>query len=245
MTIAAIHQTQYFPYLGFFHKLAQADIFVVMDNVEFLRRGLQHRNKIKTAQGDQWLTVPVLHRQKQLINEVKINPDFPWARKHWGALCTNYSPAPYFDLYADDLQEILFQDWKSLHELNLTLLIWTMRALSIDIPIVQLSELPVTGQKSQRLIEACQAINADTYLSGIGGKNYMNLDEFEAANIKVIWQNFTPPIYPQLFSDVGFIPNLSILDVLFCCGPDSCQFLADPVPASLKPLTELALSHAG
>lgn len=227
MTIAAIHQPQYVPYLGFFHKLSQADIFVVMDNVEFLRRGLQHRNKIKTAQADQWLTVPVLHRQKQLINEVKINPEFPWARKHWGTLRTNYSPAPYFDWYAEELQHLLFQDWHHLHELNLALLLWVMKILEINIPVVKLSELNASGRKSQLLIEACLAVNADTYLSGSGGKSYMDLELFKAANINVLWQEFTAPTYPQLFPEIGFIPNLSILDVLFCCGPDSRQFLAD------------------
>jgi len=232
MTIAAIHQTQYLPYLGFFHKLSQADIFVVMDNVEFLRRGLQHRNKIKTTKGEQWLTVPVLHKQKQLINEVKINPDYPWARKHWGAICTNYSPAPYFNLYAEELKEILFRDWENLHDLNITLMVWVMRKLGIKIPVIYLSELPVRGSKSQRLIEACQAVNAQTYISGSGGKNYMDLDEFAAANIRVVWQEFTPPTYPQLFPDVGFIPNLSVLDVLFCCGPDSRRFLAEAVGAA-------------
>lgn len=226
MTIAAIHQPQYFPYLGFFHKLSQADIYVVMDNVEFLRRGLQHRNKIKTAKGDQWLTVPVLHQQKQLINEVKINPDFPWARKHWGTILSNYSPAPYFNLYADDLQAILLQDWESLCELNMALLTWVMQVLAIDIPVVRLSNLPVQGEKSDRLISACQAVGADTYLSGIGGKNYMDLDSFKAAGVQVLWQDFTAPTYEQLFPSVEFIPNLSILDVLFCCGPATHELLA-------------------
>lgn len=227
MTIAAIHQTQYLPYLGFFHKLAQADIFVVMDNVEFLRRGLQHRNKIKTAQGAQWLTVPVLHQQHQLINEVKINPDYPWARKHWGTVRTNYSPAPYFDLYADELEEILFRDWEKLHDLNLALMVWVMRKLGIRIPVIYLSDLPVRGSKTQRLVEACQAVNAQAYISGVGGRNYMDLDQFDAANIRVIWQEFTPPTYDQVFPDAGFIPNLSILDVLFCYGPDTRDFLVE------------------
>lgn len=231
MTIAAIHQPQYLPYLGFFHKLSQADIYVVMDNVEFLRRGLQHRNKIKTGQGEQWLTVPVMQQQKQLINEVKINAEFPWARKHWGTLRTNYAPAPYFDVYADDLQAILFQDWESLCELNMAFLTWIMGILEINIPVVRLSDFPVGGQKSELLIGACQAVKADTYLSGIGGKEYMDLDLFEAADIQVLWQEFTPPTYSQLFAAAGFIPNLSILDVLFCCGPDTRQFLAQTTTA--------------
>jgi hypothetical protein len=225
MTIAAIHQPQYLPYLGFFHKIAQADIFIVMDNVEFLRRGLQHRNKIKTHQGDQWLTVPVLHQQHQRIIDVKINGDSPWSRKHWGTLQTNYAPAPYFDRYATDLQNLLLQDWHNLCALNMTLLKWVMQQLDIYTPIMRLSNLPVQGHKSELLIAACQAVGADTYLSGPGGRDYMDLALFEAAEIKVLWQDFQPPTYPQLFPEAGFIPNLSILDVLFCCGPETRAFL--------------------
>lgn len=225
MTIAVVHQPQYFPYLGFFHKLAHSDIYVVMDSVEFLRRGLQHRNTIKTIQGVQWLTIPVFQHEKQWINEVKIDIELPWARKHWGSLKTNYTPAPYFDRYAADLQGILFQEWQSLCELNLALLKWIMQILGIQIPIVRLSDLEVVGQKSDLLINVCKAVGADTYLSGSGGRHYMDLALFEAAGVDVLWQAFVYPTYEQLFPEIGFIPNLSILDVLFCCGPETHRFL--------------------
>jgi hypothetical protein len=229
MAIAVIHQPQYLPYLGFFHKLAQGDIFVAMDDVEFLRRGLQHRNKVKTCQGEQWLTVPVLHREKQHIKDVMINQDFPWARKHWHTVLTNYSPSPYFDLYAPSLQHILTQEWRSLCELNMALIQWMMQILEIYKPIVYSSELSVEGHKSERLINLCCAVGADTYLSGAGGREYMDLSAFERAKIEVVWQDFKAPFYSQLFSELGFIPNLSILDVLFCCGPATREFLQEGV----------------
>lgn len=235
MTTAAIHQPQYLPYLGFFHKLAQADIFVVMDDVEFLRRGLQHRNKVKTSRGEQWLTVPVLHQQNQRILDVKINPDTAWNRKHWGTLTTNYSPAPYFDRYATDLQSLLQQEWHSLCALNMALIEWVMQQLEIPTPMIRLSELPSQGHKSELLISACKAVGADTYLSGPGGRDYMDLALFEAAGVKVLWQEFTSPHYAQVFPEAGFIPNLSILDVLFCCGPDTRRFLEASVGRS-RPL---------
>lgn len=218
MTTAVIHQPQYLPYLGFFHKLFQSDVFVVMDSVEFLRRGLQHRNKVKTPQGEQWLTVPVLHRQKQLIHEVMINPDFPWSRKHWQTLVTNYSPAPYFDEYAPSLQQILTREWQTLCELNMVLLQWVMDVLGIQKPVVYASMLGAEGCKSDLLINLCNAVKADTYLSGPGGRDYMDLSAFEAAGITVQWQTFNPPSYMQVFPETGFVPNLSIVDVLFCCG---------------------------
>jgi hypothetical protein len=225
MTAAVIHQPQYLPYLGFFHKLVQGDIFIAMDDVEFLRRGLQHRNKVKTQQGEQWLTVPVLHQQKQLINEVSINADFPWTRKHWQTLKTNYSPAPYFETYAQELRDFFNREWSSLCQLNMVLIQWVMDVLEIKKPIVYSSTLAVEGYKSELLINLSKAVGADTYVSGSGGRDYMDLSMFDAANVKVVWQEFSPPSYSQLFPETGFFPNLSIIDVLFCCGPNTRQFL--------------------
>src|SRR5829696_3796305 len=96
MTTVAIHQPQYLPYLGFFHKLYHCDLFVALDNVQFQKNGVQNRNKIKTSQGWQWLTVPVLHDFGQLIQAVQISPNVPWQRKHWSTLVSNYGRAPFF-----------------------------------------------------------------------------------------------------------------------------------------------------
>lgn len=227
MKIAVIHQPQYLPYLGFFHKLHQGDVFIAMDNVRFERRGIQHRNKIKTGQGPQWLTVPVFHRsgEEELINEILIDSELPWSRKHWNSLVTNYSRAPYFDKYSPDLQQLLAQKWNKLCELDIALIQWVMNVLGINKPIVFLSELGVEGTKSDLLINACKAAGADTYLSGPGGRQYMELPAFEAAGVDVIWQNYSAPSYKQVFSDLGFVSDLSIVDTLFCCGPETTKFL--------------------
>jgi hypothetical protein len=225
MTIAVIHQPQYLPYLGFFHKLYQGDIYVVMDDVEFLRRGLQHRNKIKSQHGEQWLTVPVLHRQNQWISDVKIDPEKRWAHQQWQSLKTNYSRAPYFAQYASGIEDILNQEWHRICDLNMAMMQWVMDVLMIKKPVVYMSSLEAEGSKTERLINLCKAVGADTYLSGLGGRAYMDLAAFEAAGLKVLWQEFTPPTYPQMFPNVGFIPNLSIVDALFCCGPATRNFL--------------------
>ena len=227
MTIAVIHQPQYLPYLGFFHKLQQGDIYIVMDNIQFQRRGIQHRNKIKTPQGAQWLTVPVLHhsREQERINQMCINSDFPWFRKHWNALVTNYSRAPYFNQYAPELSAILAKEWTHLWELDMALIQWVMDVLQIHKPIVYLSTLAVEGSKSELLINACKAVGANTYLSGSGGKRYMDLAAFTTAGIDILWQEFTYPCYEQVFPELDFVPNLSILDTIFCCGPYTRNFL--------------------
>jgi WbqC-like protein family len=227
MKRVVIHQPQYLPYLGFFHKLQQGDIFVAMDNVQFERRGIQHRNKIKTCRGEQWLTVPVVHRSRdeERINDMRLNLELSWSRKHWQTLVTNYSRAPHFQKYSSEVQQILCQEWSNLCELNMVLIQWVMDALEIKKPIVYLSALEVKGNKSELLINICKAVKADTYLSGSGGKRYMDLAAFEAADIKVLWQEFSYPSYNQVFPELGFLPNLSILDTLFCCGPETRNFL--------------------
>jgi hypothetical protein len=227
MKIAVIHQPQYLPYLGFFHKLQQGDIFVVMDSVQFQRRGVQHRNKIKTSQGAQWLTVPVVHRSRdeEHINEMVINSELPWSHKHWYTMIANYSRTPYFDKYGPQLEQILCKNWSNLCELNMKLITWVMDILGIKKPIVYMSALPVEGKKSELLIDICKAVGADTYLSGSGGKKYMDLTAFEAANINVLWQEFNYPYYVQAFPELGFIPDLSIVDTLFCCGSETRKFL--------------------
>lgn len=227
MKIAAIHQPQYLPYLGFFHKVRHCDIFVVMDSIQFERRGLQHRNKVKTSKGEQWLTVPVMHRsrEEETIDSMAINNQLPWSRKHWNTIQTNYARSPYFDKYAPELQTILNKKWTNLCKLDMELLQWVMHQLEINKPIVYLSELNVEGSKSELLINACKAVGADTYLSGPGGRRYMDLDAFAAADIEIMWQEFSFPIYPQVLPDLGFIPNLSIIDTLFCWGSETKKSL--------------------
>lgn len=221
MTVAAIHQPQYLPYLGFFHKLAHGDVLVVLDTVQFHRRGLQHRNKIKTSQGWQWLTVPVSSSSHEVLGEVRVSQGEPWQAKHARGLELNYARAPHFDRHAPDLVEVLVKPWERLSELDIALTEWVMERLDIRIRIVYASELGASGTRSELLANLCREVGADTYLSGPGGRRYMDEGAFEAAGVEVRWQEFEHPTYAQLFPNAGFVPNLSIVDVLFCCGVDA------------------------
>ena len=235
MKIAAIHQPQYFPYLGFFDKVALADVLVVMDTVQFQRRGVQHRNRIKTKDGWQWLTVPVLKpggrneqgRSEQASSEVRIDWTDDWCGRHLKALKTNYARAPYLKAYEDHVAALLDAAGELLMELDMATTSWAMRELGIETPILYLSELGLGGRGSELLIEACKAVGANTYVSGPGGRDYMDLSMFEQSGIKVVWQEYASPEYRQLFPEVGFVPDLSILDVLLCCGPDARQLLGE------------------
>ncbi|MEW6077768.1 MAG: WbqC family protein [Thermodesulfobacteriota bacterium] len=218
--IAAVHQPQYFPWLGYYDKMAKADVFCYLDNVQYKKNEWQNRNRIKSVGGWQWLTVPVTYRFPQRINQVKIDRKTPWGKKHIQALTTCYRRAPFFDEYMSLFEPILRSDPERLSELNIALAEALRRALGIETKTVIASELaPLREEPTDRLIDICRELGADTYLAGRGGANYMDLSRFNDSGIRVVFQAFDHPVYPQLYGD--FVANLSAVDLLFNRGPDS------------------------
>jgi hypothetical protein len=225
--IVAIHQPQFLPYLGFFHKVARCDAYVVLDDAQFMKGSHQNRNLIKTAQGAKWLTVPVLHELGQPISAVRINPTEAWRRKHWAAIQTNYGRAPFFRQLSGRLREILVDGVdETLLPLDMTLLQWALGLLGIGVPVRLASALGGGGEGTDRLVGICRAVGADAYLSGAGGRRYMELAAFDRAGIAVRFQEYAAVEYPQLFPQHGFIPNLSVVDALFNCGPGARELIA-------------------
>lgn len=221
----AIHQPQYLPWLGYFDKMDQVDSFVLLDDVQFKKNEWQNRNRIKTAAGWQWLTVPVLHHSSQRISDVKINPTVSWARKHIQAVVSNYASAPFFDLHRPFFEDVYAREWDSLLELNLLTISYLVEALAIRTKLVLASSLPLPAgvEATDRLVAICKALEADTYLSGAGGKGYLELTRFDEAGIRVHFQAFHTRPYPQCFG--AFIPDLSIVDLLFNCNGESLHIL--------------------
>lgn len=223
MTIV-IHQPEYLPWLGFFDKIDKCDLFVILDHVQF-QRGFINRNKIKTPTGWQWLTVPVIHRFPQKIIEVKINNQTNWRNQHWMALTKNYGKAPYFKNYAEFFKHTYEHEWELLVDLDIYLIRNLMKFLGLETPIEISSSLNVKGKSTEMLINICKALGGDTYLSGPGGKNYMSMKKFEEEGIKVIFQEFQYPTYPQRFEKAGFQSHMSIVDLLFNCGEKSLKVI--------------------
>lgn len=221
MKVVAIHQPQYLPYLGFFHKISQCDIFVALDNTQFQKNGLQNRNKIKNCTGWQWLTVPVFQKSDQHIRDVLINNQTAWLRKHAQAIRTSYRKAPYFDWCWEKMDLIYNNDWVYLSELNMNLTTIVCELLGISTSIRYASEFSMQGNATDNLISICQELKADAYLSGPGGARYMELDKFDKAGIEIIWQEFEFKNYDQVFPEIGFMPNLSIIDTLVNCGQNA------------------------
>lgn len=221
--MASIHQPQYLPWLGYIDKIDRADIFIILDNVQYKKNEWQNRNRIKTASGWQWLTVPVLYRFPEKIHEVRINNKVDWRRKHRVAIEMNYIRAPFFREYFPYLEEIYRKEWERLTDINIALIKTIINLFGIKKELLIASEIEAREDPTGRLIDLCKAVRADTYLAGRDGPKYMDINAFEKAGIKVVIQDFHHPVYPQLYG--GFEPNLTSIDILFNCGKKSLDIL--------------------
>ncbi|MCL2476534.1 WbqC family protein [Candidatus Bathycorpusculum sp.] len=218
--IAAGHQPNYLPWLGFFDKMQQADLFIIEDNIQFERQGFISRNKIMTAQGVRWLSVPIEHTNNPLlIKDAKIaNQSKPrWRHKHWATLKHSYCKSPYWVDFADFFEETYQQEWTYLMDLNMHLIRGIMGFLNIDKPLVLGSSLCAEGKKTELLVNQCKQVGANIQLAGKGSKDYINQTLFTKQGIELIFQEFTPPKYSQTTTE-GFVDNLSVVDYLFCTG---------------------------
>lgn len=222
----AIHQPNYFPYPGFFQKIFLSEIFVVLDNVQF-QFDITNRNKIIKKNG-MWerIIVPVKKNQthKKII-DIEINNEILWKELTFTKLHQSYNSSKYFSNYSSYFKKLYEKNWDMLFDLNLETIKKIIDFLGIKIEIIRESELNITGQSTERLVNICDSLNADVYVSGEGGKNYLNEKLFDEKNIKIEYQNYKPIEYDQIHSE-KFIPNLSILDLLFNLGPSSLGLIS-------------------
>ncbi len=222
--VVAVHQPQYLPWLGYFDKIDRADIFVLLDNVQFKKNEWQNRNKIKKAQGWQWLTVPVMYKYPQLINEVMINSRVNWQHKQRQAILSNYKKAAYYDRLEGFFEDIFSSSWQFISQLNTEVVRRLATLLGIDTLIYVASELGDFPQDpDERLIAISKHFGSDTYLAGAGGREYMDLEKYSKSGIKVTFQDFQHPVYSQLFG--GFEPFMSVIDLIFNHGDKSLMII--------------------
>jgi hypothetical protein len=221
--IISIHQANYLPYPGFFHKLLNSDIFVIQDDIQPSKD--TNRNKIMASTGPTWLTVPIQKNEITIpIKELKINNEIKWSKLHWKKISAVYNKSDYFYLYKEYLENIFNHEWKNIFDLNYELIKQVNKWLEIDIKIIRESELSPKGISTERLVNVCKKLDATTYLSGIGGKNYLDETLFVKNNITLKYQNYSPMNYKQIHS-LKFIPNLSILDMLCNIGPNTLDLI--------------------
>ncbi|HIP90469.1 MAG TPA: hypothetical protein EYH22_02865 [Candidatus Nanopusillus sp.] len=229
-----ILQPMYLPWIGYFGLIDIADVFVFYDDVQFVGSSWQQRNRIKISNGSWiWLTVPVIKKFGQKINEVKINNNKNWAKKHWKSIFYAYTRAPYFKDYANVFEKFYKRRWEYIVDLNVTIIKEICKLLGLDsTKFIFSSQLNVEGKKTDRLINILNKIGADEYISGPGAKAYIEPEKFKKAGIKLYWFEFNHPVYPQLYGE--FIPYLSIIDLLFNMGDRSLEVIREGEKNALK-----------
>lgn len=225
MTIVSIHQPGYMPWLGFFKKILYSDIFVFLDDVKYVRSQYHNRNKIRIREGSSWLTVPVKSKSQENLKEVTIDYNSNWNIKHKKTLKQNYMKSRYFHDYWDFFDKTYDKKFEKLIDLNMKIIKNFMNILKINTKTIFSSELNIKKTKSERILAICKALEADVYLSGALGINYLKVEDFTKNNITVEFQNFQHPVYSQVFEP--FIPNLSTIDLIFNKGKDSAKILLE------------------
>ena len=236
--ICAIHQPQYLPWLGYLSKIDAADLFVLYDDTDYKHDEWQNRNRIRSGDGGwRWLTVPVHHRQGEPIRDIRIDNTRPWARKHAHAIATHYGRTPFYPAYGPELIDLYSKPWERLADLNIAVVRLLCRWFGIGTRLVLSSELNYTGRSTRALISICREAGADAYLSGPGGRDYLETERFEAAGLELQFHDYSHPVYPQRGNN-EFTPGLAAIDLLFHCGPESPALLRSGRHITVCPATQ-------
>jgi hypothetical protein len=224
----AIHQPHFLPWLGYLHRMASVDAFVLLDHVQFERRNYQNRTMIRMNGAAHWLTVPVMQhsRDERIVDKQVDNRDA--GERAWGKQCARtlqhvYGKAAFFREYGGELKAILEAPYQRLVEVNQAGLDFLRERFGIRTPLVRSSELGVSGAKSDLVLEVCKATGADTLLAGMGGsRGYLDVAHFAANGVRIEWHEFQHPVYAQP-GPQSFLKGLSAIDMLLQCGPEPLQ----------------------
>jgi chorismate mutase len=222
----AILQSNYIPWKGYFDLIASVDEFIVFDEVQYTRRDWRNRNKIKTSQGIQWLTVPVQVKGKyfQKISQTMID-GLDWRDKHWKTLELNYCKSPYFDSVSEWLKPLYYGHYTYLSELNISMIRKICNYLDFQTNISNSSDFQLLDNRSERLAHLCQQVGASKYISGPSAKDYIEEEFFLERDIEIEWIDYLGyKEYPQLWGE-PFVHEVSILDLIFNCGKSSRDYL--------------------
>jgi len=231
MKTIAILQSSYIPWRGYFDLVGSVDEFILYDDTQYTKRDWRSRNRIKTANGLHWLTIPVSvkHKYHQRIDQAEVQ-DSRWAAGHFRSLTFNYSRASHFSDYAELFEDLYARaaEERLLSSVNRLFLRALCAALNISTPITLSSDYGGSGHKTDRLVSICLAAGATDYVSGPSAKAYLEPEKFAAHDIGLhfIDYNGYPP-YRQLFGD--FEPQVSIVDLLFNEGPKARSFMKAPI----------------
>lgn len=224
MKKVAILQSNYIPWKGYFDMIAAVDEFILYDDVQFTKNDWRNRNKIKTQNGVQWLSVPVGQDINRLIREVELK-DSRWQAKHWSTICHSYKRAPHFDAIAAGLEPLYLQrDYSHLSQLNRTLIEFVCGQLGIRTKISNSWDYALVIGQTGRLVNLCEQTGATEYISGPSARNYLDEAMFADRGVKLTWFDYSGyPEYPQLWG--SFEHAVSALDLLFNCGDNAPRYM--------------------
>jgi hypothetical protein len=223
--IISIHQPAYLPWLGYFDKIIRSDVFIYLDTVQLEKNSYSYRNKIKTPQGSTWLTVPLKMKghTNNLIKDMDIDNSKHWKKKHLKNIFYNYKKSSFFDELYPKIENLYQQDYKLFSDLAYEHLLFWLQELDIKTKIVKSSDLDIHSKKSNLILDICKYFDADEYISGALGREYLDEDDFKEKSVEVEYQSYNHPVYRQSGRD--FLPNMSIIDLLFNEGPKSNDIL--------------------
>jgi hypothetical protein len=227
MKIVAIHQGHFLPWLGYWNKMVNANVFIWLDIVQFRKNYFQNRVYIKSVGGEKvWLTVPVSFSSGDSLSQVRIVKG-DWKKKVLRTIKQHYMRAPFFNVLYPSIADIIMSAEDLLDDMNNCLFLHVKKLLGFDhVEVHKASSLHLTAEDpTQRLVDICRDFNATHYIAGKGGANYMNITLFEQAGISIIWQGFheNQPVYEQI--NGPFVSGLSIIDSLFNVGPEEVAIL--------------------
>jgi hypothetical protein len=228
-TVVAIHQPNFFPWLGYFHKMVHADVFILMDDVQFPKTGSTWINRVQLMMNRQpgWFTVPVVraYHGVRRICDMEIDNKTPWREKLLSTIRVNYTRTPFFRGLFSLLGDLVNHPSNLLAEFNIHAIETLADALSIDnTKLILSSSLAIESNATDLLIRLVKAVGGTTYLCGGGSSEYLEEEKFSAANIELLYQNFNHPVYSQRTTPT-FIPGLSIIDALMNCGSEHVRAL--------------------
>jgi WbqC-like protein family len=227
-----ILQPSYIPWRGYFDLVRWADVFVFYDDVQYDKHGWRNRNRIKTAAGTQWLTIPVLAKgnvrhgdaEGLLLRDVRVAPATSWTRKHAATLRQSYAKAPFFAEQWPLVSSFYEQRPERLCDFTIETTIALSKALGISTTrFVRSSELGVTGTRTERLVRILQHLGATHYLSGPSAKDYLDASLFDAAKVTLEYKTYAYPEYEQLHPP--YDPQVTILDLLFMKGAEAPEWI--------------------
>ena len=213
--IVSAHQSNYLPYLGFFKKIIMSDLFIIMENLQFEKKSWQNRNRILNQGKEQWLSVPVLTKEKflQTIKDVKINNSTPWQNKHFKTIYLNYHKEPFYDEIKTYLEDCyLDRKWDTLYKLNRFWIINFIKLLNIQTPIKWDNQYQFSGSKTELLISICNNTGAKIYLSSPNSVNYIDDNIFKKNNLIHYYMYYNGKRYS--FHNKNYSSDLSIIDLI-------------------------------